>query len=98
MSYYPEILSGKLNAKYTWLVTGAAGFIGSHLTEALLSVGQNVKGLDDFSTGTQENINAALNNSGHAENFTLINASITDLVMFYIMPRSRQFLSLCNSR
>ena len=78
MSYYPEILSGKLNAKYTWLVTGAAGFIGSHLTEALLSVGQNVKGLDDFSTGTQENINAALNNSGRAENFTLINASITD--------------------
>ena len=79
MSYYPEILSGKLNAKYTWLVTGAAGFIGSHLTEALLSVGQNVKGLDDFSMGTQENINAALNNSGRAENFTLINASITDL-------------------
>ena len=78
MSCYPEILSGRLNAKYTWLITGAAGFIGSHLTEALLSVGQKVKGLDDFSTGTQENINAALKNSGRAENFTLINASITN--------------------
>lgn len=79
MSYYSKILSGKLNAKYTWLVTGAAGFIGSHLTEALLSLGQNVKGFDDFSTGTQENIDSALKNSGHPENFTLIDSSITNL-------------------
>ena len=40
----------------TWLVTGSAGFIGSHLVEALLGLGQRVIGLDDFSTGYRENL------------------------------------------
>jgi len=40
----------------TWLVTGAAGFIGSHLTERLLSLGQRVVGLDNFATGKRENL------------------------------------------
>src|SRR5258707_414722 len=40
----------------TWLVTGAAGFIGSNLLEALLSVGQRVVGLDNFATGFQHNL------------------------------------------
>lgn len=35
----------------TWLVTGAAGFIGSHLSQVLLSLGQTVRGLDNFMTG-----------------------------------------------
>jgi UDP-N-acetylglucosamine 4-epimerase len=39
-----------------WLVTGAAGFIGSHLVEELLRLGQDVVGLDDFSTGTRRNV------------------------------------------
>ena len=34
-----------------WLVTGAAGFIGSHLVETLLELGQDVTGLDNLSTG-----------------------------------------------
>lgn len=38
------------------LVTGCAGFIGSHLTETLLNKGYYVKGLDNFSTGLWENI------------------------------------------
>ena len=40
----------------TWLVTGAAGFIGSHLMEALLARGDRVLGLDNLSTGRIENI------------------------------------------
>jgi UDP-glucose 4-epimerase len=38
------------------LITGGAGFIGSHLAEALLNSGQHVRVLDDLSTGRLENI------------------------------------------
>lgn len=39
-----------------WLVTGAAGFIGSHLVESLLLLDQEVVGLDNFSTGHRHNL------------------------------------------
>ncbi|MGC9184318.1 MAG: SDR family oxidoreductase [Thiomonas sp.] len=39
-----------------WLVTGSAGFIGSHLIETLLRNGQSVVSLDNFSTGHQSNL------------------------------------------
>ena len=42
----------------TWLVTGAAGFIGSHLVEGLLRSGQRVVGLDNFATGLRKNLPA----------------------------------------
>lgn len=48
-----QLLSNSTNS---WLVTGAAGFIGSHLVEALLKVNQKVIGLDDFSTGKKTNL------------------------------------------
>ena len=37
------------------LVTGGAGFIGSHLIEKLVSLGAEVTSLDDYSTGKKEN-------------------------------------------
>lgn len=40
----------------SWLVTGSAGFIGSHLVEKLLRLGQTVVGLDNFATGHQRNL------------------------------------------
>ena len=40
----------------TWLVTGCAGFIGSHLIETLLKLNQRVVGLDNFATGHRKNL------------------------------------------
>jgi NAD(P)-dependent dehydrogenase (short-subunit alcohol dehydrogenase family) len=39
-------------------ITGAAGFIGSHLAEELLAAGHDVTGLDDLSTGRLDNLRA----------------------------------------
>ena len=55
-----RIRSGGKSGGRTWLVTGAAGFIGSHLAERLLALGQNVVGLDNFATGKRENLPAGI--------------------------------------
>ena len=46
-----------LRQQRTWLVTGCAGFIGSHLIETLLKLNQKVIGLDNFATGRRKNLN-----------------------------------------
>jgi UDP-N-acetylglucosamine 4-epimerase len=46
-----------LRQQQTWLVTGCAGFIGSHLIETLLNLNQKVIGLDNFATGHRKNLN-----------------------------------------
>lgn len=56
------------------LVTGAAGFIGSHLTDLLLARGERVVGLDDLSTGSIENLAGALEH----ERFTFVRGDIRD--------------------
>ncbi|HWH37052.1 MAG TPA: SDR family oxidoreductase [Candidatus Limnocylindrales bacterium] len=63
-----------------WLVTGAAGFIGSHLVEALLRVGEEVVGLDNFATGKRENVDDVLSSlTGHQrDRFRLIDGDIRD--------------------
>ncbi|MCK5114460.1 MAG: GDP-mannose 4,6-dehydratase, partial [Phycisphaerae bacterium] len=44
------------------LITGGAGFIGSHLSEAMLSSGHGVIAVDDLSTGSLENIRGLMDN------------------------------------
>ena len=65
----------------TWLVTGAAGFIGSHLVGELLRLKQRVIGLDNFSTGHKHNLEDVGNDAGLSfkEKFTFIEGDIQDL-------------------
>ena len=46
------------------IVTGASGFIGSHLVDALLADGHEVLGIDDLSTGRLKNLDAACSRAG----------------------------------
>lgn len=64
-----------------WLVTGAAGFIGSNLVETLLRNGQHVVGMDNFATGHRRNLEevARLVGAEAWSRFTLHEADIRDL-------------------
>ena len=53
MNPFWRALAGR---KLNWVVTGSAGFIGSHLLETLLRHGQRVVSLDNFSTGKRKNL------------------------------------------
>ncbi|GAB2969304.1 GDP-mannose 4,6-dehydratase [Streptomyces pseudoechinosporeus] len=75
------------------VVTGGAGFVGSHLCTALLDSGAAVTCVDDFSTGRPENVTALLDRPG----FTLVRANVSegltverppDLVLHFASPAS----------
>jgi UDP-glucose 4-epimerase len=70
------------------LVTGGAGFIGSHLTEALLAAGHEVTILDNFSTGASGNLVAF---EGHARLRKLV-GSITDPVLLAEAVRGQEII------
>jgi UDP-glucose 4-epimerase len=71
------------------LVTGGAGFIGSHLTDALIARGDQVVALDNFSTGSTANIKHITKNfeiiDGDIRNVDLINDTIKDVDLVFHM-------------
>lgn len=82
----PQDISALLSAHSaaqprTWLVTGSAGFIGSHLLETLLRAGQTVTSLDNFSTGHQRNLDEVRQAVGDEawQRHTFIEGDIADL-------------------
>ena len=69
------------NESKTWLVTGAAGFIGSHLVECLLHLKQQVVAIDNFSTGSRATLDAIAKSVGtetFSDRFRFVEADISD--------------------
>lgn len=80
MSRYEEVKDLLRQHPRTWLVTGAAGFIGSNLVDALLDLGQTVVGMDNFSTGYARNLDEALRGDpARLRRFRLLEGDIRDL-------------------
>ena len=50
----------KLKKKFTWVVTGGAGFIGSNLIKLLIKQNQNIICIDNLETGFKKNVNYKL--------------------------------------
>lgn len=80
---------------YNWLVTGAAGFIGSHLVQFLLDNNQNVLAVDNFSTGLKKNIDflnryhQSLNNNSK---FIFSESDIRDYDQCLLMTKGIDFV------
>lgn len=80
------------------MITGAAGFIGSHMTEKLLNMGLNVIGLDNYSSGNSSNLKSCNGNESYkfinddlknSENFTAHLEDINTIFHFAAYPEVR---------
>lgn len=81
MDIHEQRLAELRAAPRRWLVTGAAGFIGSNLLEELLRLDQHVVGLDNFATGFRRNLEEvqALVSAQQWARFTFVEADIRNL-------------------
>jgi UDP-N-acetylglucosamine 4-epimerase len=77
---YREIREALTAGPQRWLVTGAAGFIGSAIAERLLELGQHVVGLDNFATGHRRNVDDVIAAAGdRAARYRFVEGDICDL-------------------
>jgi UDP-N-acetylglucosamine 4-epimerase len=81
MSIYAQALQELRAEPRRWLITGVAGFIGSHLLETLLDHEQRVVGLDNLSTGTPRNLDDVRTRVGEEKwtRFTMHRGSVTNI-------------------
>ncbi|MBB5017113.1 UDP-N-acetylglucosamine 4-epimerase [Chitinivorax tropicus] len=81
MTAYVSLCQHLTTHTYRWLVTGAAGFIGSNLVETLLKLNQQVVGLDNFATGHRHNLTLVSQavSPSQWERFVFIEGDVRDL-------------------
>lgn len=81
MTAYDRIRTELPQEQRRWLITGVAGFIGSHLLEELLRLGQRVVGLDNLSTGTPKNLDDVRQRVGEErwQQFEFIEGTVADI-------------------
>lgn len=80
MTAYERLMIQLRSQPRTWLITGAAGFIGSNLLEALLCLDQRVTGLDNFVTGHRGNLDEvrAAVTAAQWERFQLLEGDVAE--------------------
>lgn len=83
MAKYDTIRTQLQGTPKKWLITGVAGFIGSNLLETLLNLGQEVVGMDNFSTGHLRNLTQVQEEVSPDlwQQFTMIKGDIRDLAI-----------------
>jgi len=81
MTAFEKVQAGLRARTRKWVVTGAAGFIGSNLVESLLQLDQAVVGLDNFSLGKPDNLQElrAQVSAERSQRFTFIEGDVRDL-------------------
>lgn len=78
----PQALQKTIRSRQrTWAITGVAGFIGSNLLEALLTLGQRVNGIDNMVSGSEENLESVRLRVGESlwRNFEMTRGDIREI-------------------
>jgi UDP-N-acetylglucosamine 4-epimerase len=80
--------------KYTWLITGVAGFIGSNLLERLLHLDQKVIGVDNLASGSRKNLADVKKNLSNKKwkNFNFLKGDITKINFCLLLPKKIDFV------
>jgi UDP-N-acetylglucosamine 4-epimerase len=77
---YGQLRQSLISSPKVWVVTGVAGFIGSNLLQELLTLGQTVVGVDNFSTGYRANLDEVVASPlGGKAQFRMVEGDIRDL-------------------